>query len=435
LAVYGLGRRLGAKPEAAAFGAAVMAFAPRILLQQTEAMIDALFAATIAMGLFMILGAADAPEEDRPRRMRLSAIGAAASAGLLVGMKVNGIVFAVGLFVLFWIRWIHPMRKSVSRPAPSGKGSEWGRMVVIPLLLFLGLWLYPYFRDLVNTGNPVYPHTIQLGEVVLFPGIRDFREVEESNTVEQVKSFGVVGRTLYPWFEPYQSVHDNYLGGLGPLWIVIGVPALLVWGIGILRRRSLVEFVLVAILLIGVAATPVFWYPRYAIPLVIVGSLGAGLVLDGLGRWPRRVVAAEIAFLSLFAVANTLAPKSVSWKDARDVLLAQNDLTRSGPQFVHPDFGRGAYEWIDRYSMDRPVSVAYGEYVYFPYLLYGTDMRNRVVHILPTSAEEWAAALDQAQAEFVLVRSDMPTYEWIKNSSVYQEVFQDGGYVVFQRIQ
>jgi hypothetical protein len=434
LAVYGLSRSLGAKPEASALGAAVMAFTPRILMQQSEPMVDGLFASTIAMGMFMILGISAAPDEDREHRMRLSAIGAAASAGLITGMKVNGIVFALGLCALFWVRWVYPMRKSVSPPAPSGKGRSWARVIIPSLLLFLGLCLYPYLRDWVYYGNPVYPHTIQIGDVTLFPGIRDISEVEEDNTVEEIKQFGIVGRTIYPWFEPYVTIRDIYLGGLGPLWIVIGVPALLYWSLCILRRRRVVEFVVVAMLLVGVFVTPAFWNPRYAIPLMILGSIAAGLTLDELGRWPRRIIVAEIAFLSLFSVFNTLAPRSVSPQDAYDVLLKQDDLTRSGPQFVNPNFGRAAYEWIDQSSMGRSLIISYGEYVYFPTLLCGSDMRNRVMHIFPNSDEEWIASLTKAEVDLVLVRTDMPTYDWIKNSKNFQEVFRDGIYVVFERI-
>jgi hypothetical protein len=434
LAVYGLSRSLGAKPEASALGAAVFAFAPRILLQQAEAMNDALFASAIAMGLFMVLGISAAPDEDRWRRMRLSALGAAASAGLVAGMKYAGTVYALGLIVLFLIHWVLPMRKPVSTP-PAGKEGGWARMIVPAALLFLALCLYPYFRNLIRDGNPVYPYIVQVNGVVLLPGIRDISEFEEQNTAEQGKSMGVVERTVNGWFEPYQSVHDNQLGGLGPLWIVVGVPSLLVWFFRLMRRPRLEEIILIGILLAGVALTPAFWYPRYAVPLVILGGIAAGLVLDGLSRWPRRMIAAEIVFLSLFSVFNTLAPKSVSWQDAMNVLLTEDDLTRSGPQFVHPDFGRTAYEWIDRYSMGRSVILSYGENVYFPYLLYGTDIRNRVIHVLPDSEGNWIAGLDKAQVDIVLVRSDMPTYEWIIHSSLFQEVFREGGYVVFERIQ
>jgi hypothetical protein len=433
LAVYGLGRSLGAKAESSALGAAVMAFAPRILLQQAEAMTDALLASTIAMGMLMILGISTSPDEDRPRRMRLSALGAAASAGLAAGMKYAGTVYALGLIILFLIRWILPMRKFAWAP-PAGKERRWARTIIPSLLVFPALCLYPYFRNLIRNGNPVYPYVVEVNGVVLLPGIRDIGEFEESNTGQQVQSMGVVERTVYSWFEPYQSVHDNYLGGLGPLWIVIGVPALLLWCIRIFRSRSPTELVLVVMLIAGVAFTPAFWYPRYSIPLLVLGSLAAGLVLDGMSTWPRRLIVAEIVFLSLFSVFNTLAPKSVSWRDARNVLLAQDDLTRSGPQFVHPYYGRAAYEWIDQFSMGGSVVVAYGENVYFPYLLYGTDMRNQVVHILPSSDGEWGAALDKAQVEIVLVRSDMPTYEWIVHDPLYQEVFRDGVYVVFERI-
>lgn len=432
-AIYGVCRSLGAKPEASALGAAVMAFAPRVLLQQAEAMPDALLVSTIAMGLFMILGVPNDPDEDRSR-MRLSAIGAAAAAGLVAGIKFAGIVYALGLCFLFWLRWIHPVRKSHSASVPTPKPAEWVRIIAPAAVLFVSLCAYPYARNLILNGNPVYPYIVQVDGVVLLPGIRDLSEFQESNTVKQVQSMGVIARTAYPWFEPYQSIHDNYLGGLGPLWIVVGVPALLAWIIRALRRREAVQIAIIFMLAVGIAVTPAFWYPRYSLPLIILGSLAAATVLDGLGRWPRRIIAAEIVFLSMFSAFNTLAPKSVSWTDARMVLLEQDDRTRSGAQFVHPDFGRAAYEWIEINTLDQPAAIAYGENVYFPYLLYGTDLRNRVIHLLAESETDWIAGLDQSKADLVLVRSDMPTYAWIVDCAKYQEVFQEGGYVVFKRI-
>jgi hypothetical protein len=337
--------------------------------------------------------------------------------------------------LLFCIQWIFPNRSLPSLRGFSGNVRRWIPSIVLSLMLFLALCAYPFLRNMVHYGNPVYPYAFQIHGIISLPGFEDLNALEDVNTKEQLQSMSGIERTVYAWFEPYQSVHDDYLGGLGPMWIVVGVPAFLVWIYRILRNRRWREGILVASIVIGEAVTPSYWYPRLELPLLILGGAAVGLALAGSGSWPRRIIMAEILLLSAFGVFNVLVPKSVSWQDARNVLLEQDDLTRSGPQFVHPNFGRTAYEWIDQYSMDRPVVIAYGEFVYFPYLLYGTDMRNRVVHILPNSDAQWMAALEQGQVELVLVRGDMPSYGWISKSSDYQEVFRDGDYVIFERIQ
>jgi hypothetical protein len=434
VAVYGLGRRLGAKPAAAVFGACVMAFAPRMLLQQTDMMNDALFAAWAAMALYMILGIPVSDDGERRRQIRWSALGAAAGAGLAAGLKFAGIAYALGLIILFFIRWFLIRPKTV--PAPASRSEKMSRaLTFVPaLLLFLGLCVYPYIRNWILNGNPVAPYIVQVDGLVLFPGSRELSEFAESNTASTEQSMGVIERTLYSWFEPYQSVHDLSLGGLGALWIILGVPALIAWVVLSLRRRKVLEIALVVVLLAGGLVTPAFWYPRYILPVLILGSVATAVVLDGLGRWPRRLVAAEIIFLSLFSVFNSLAPKSVSWQDAREVVLVENDRTRSGPQFVHPDYGQAAYDWIDRFTLDRPAVITYGDNVYFPYLLYGPDIRNRVIHLLPNSEGDWRASLVNAHVELILVRSDSSAYAWTKDLPTFREVYRDGLYVVLERV-
>jgi hypothetical protein len=270
---------------------------------------------------------------------------------------------------------------------------------------------------------------------VIFNGSRELSEFASSNTVPEEQSMGVAERTLYGWMEPYQSVHDLALGGLGPLWIIVGVPALLAWVVLSLRRRKLLELILVAVVLAGCLVTPAFWYPRYILPVLILGGVAAAVVLEGLGRWPRRLIVAVIIFLSLFSVFNSLAPKSVSWQDARQVLFLENDRTRSGPQFVHPDYGQAAYQWIDQFTIDRPAVITYGENVYFPYLLYGPDFRNRVIQLLPNSEADWRTGLERTSVELILVRSDSSVYTWTEAIPTFREVYRDGLYVIFERIK
>jgi hypothetical protein len=434
LAVYGICRRLGADRGASAFGAAVFAFAPRILLQQTQAMVDALMASMIAIGLFLVLDLSSVPEEEWAGSRRASMFTAFACAGMIAGIKFTGIAFSLVLLLLFCIQWISPDRSLPSLRGFSENVRRWIPSIVLSLALFLALCAYPFLRNMIQFGNPVYPYAVHIDGIVSLPGYEDLSVLVDVNTKEQLKSMSGVERMVSTWFEPYQSVHDDYLGGLGPLWIAVGIPAFLAWIYRILRNRRWREGLIMASIVIGVAVTPSYWYPRLELPLLILGSAAVGLTLAGSGRWPRRIIMAEILLLSAFSAYNVLVPQSVSWRDARAVLLEQNDRTRSGAQFVNPVFGRAAYEWIDQHTLDRPAAVAYGENILFPYLLYGSDLRNRVIHQPVESENQWVADLERAQADLVLVRDDMPTYAWILRSGKYREAFREGGYVVFERI-
>jgi hypothetical protein len=194
------------------------------------------------------------------------------------------------------------------------------------------------------------------------------------------------------------------------------------------------ELSLIAVLLIGFFLTPAFWHPRYTFPILILGSLATAVVLEGLNHWARRLLFIEIVFLLLFSCFNTMAPYGVSSSDVQSFLQERNDQTRSSSKFITRENGGRAYEWIDQFTLDRPSTIAYGKQIVFVYALYGSDLRNRVVTVLPQTADDWRDSLERSQVELVLVLDWTPNYSWMRELQNFQEVYRDGQSVIFQRI-
>jgi hypothetical protein len=434
VALYGLCRRAGARPTFALLGASLMAFAPGMLIQQTGALNDAFFASLVAMGVFLALGEAPAEGEDGSRSKWLSCLGMAAAGGLLTGLKFSGIVYALGLLVLFAITWIKPR---APREHAAGNGRRILRTLSLPLcafVLFAGLGAYPYIRNTVIARNPVAPFQIRVGGTVLLEGDKQLSDyVDSSETGNAANSMNVFAKVVYAWFEPYQSVYEMDLGGFGPLWLVIGIPALMAWLVGSLRHRRAGDLVLIGCLFACSLLTPDFWHPRYIFSLLILGGMATAIILEMLNPWIRRLVVAEMLFLIFFSAYNVLVPNRVSPADLQNVLLMQNDQSRSSPQFIQPDEGRAAYAWIDAATIHNPAVIAFGRMIRFPYPLHGTDFRNRVVYFLPDSEADWDSVLEQTGTNYVIVLDWTTNYLWMQNLPDFQEVFRDGQYVIFQR--
>jgi len=435
VALFGLCRRAGARPTYALLGASLMAFAPGMLIQQTGTLNDAFFASLVAMGVFLVLGEAPTEGGDGSRSKWLSCLGMATAGGLLTGLKFSGIVYAVGLLVLFAITWINPR---VPRGHEAENGRRFLRTISLPLcafVLFAGLGAYPYIRNIVAARNPVAPFQISVGGTILLEGEKQLSDyVDSSETSNAANSpMNVFAKVVYAWFEPYQSVYEVDLGGFGPLWLVIGIPSLLAWLVDSLRHRRTGNLSIIGCLFACSLLTPDFWHPRYIFSLLILGGMATAVILEMLNPWIRRLVVAEVLFLICFSAYNVLVPNRVSPADLQNVLLIQHDQSRSSPQFIQPDEGRAAYAWIDTATMNNPSVIAFGRLIRFPYSLHGTDLRNRVVYFLPDSESDWDSVLEQTGVNFVIVLDWTANYQWMQNLPDFKEVFRDGQYVIFQR--
>jgi hypothetical protein len=310
-AVAAVARELRAPAAACALaGAAVVAIPIVGVATIPRALPDSLLWATYACGVLFLLRHA------RTRR-RSDLMLAAAALAVAFGTKWYGIS-SVGVLVVVWTA----ARLVRRRPLAVREGLLLGFLV----LLGDAAWL---LRNLVESGNPVFPVKIAPLGVTIFDAPRDV-------LVEQV-GFSILDYLGEP--PVMRQLAGELFDGLGLLAIVCA--AALVAAAVVERRRLDPRIVLLGAA--AIALVPVYaWLPgtalgnpgdpflanvntRYAVPILILLAPVAAWVTPRLPRLPA--VALQLA-LAAAVVAG--AASSYEVRGARDVILAAIGLAAAG---------------------------------------------------------------------------------------------------------
>jgi hypothetical protein len=160
-------------PRAAALAAAlVFLYVPEVWQQAPTAMVD------LGMAAFLL---ASLPFAVRLRRAARAsdAVALGLAVGLCAGTKVVGAVYVLPVIAL-----VLPALAPAPRAGLAALGGA---------LAAGGYW---YARNLVATGNPLYPMTVALGSATIFPGVLDAADVRASAYHLARTDAGALGRLL-----------------------------------------------------------------------------------------------------------------------------------------------------------------------------------------------------------------------------------------------
>jgi hypothetical protein len=418
LAVYGICRSLGASRRAAVIGTAVFSFTPLILLQQSNSYNDAWMTALFASGILLLLRGF--PGENQPAR-RLSLLLLGAVVGILVGTKYTGILLAAVLLAFGCIRaWT--LR---SLPMWMSKRNLAVGLSFLLLAAFFGG--YPFARNWLMDGNPLAPAEVQLFGRVIFPGMDTGVLLAEGS--EEVLSQGSWQAWLVPlWMDRQTTLFDPNSAGVGPLWFALGLPGIL--AVFFLNRdpRRL-SLVLAVLLFASVAATPAHWRPRYVLPMLIICCLGAAYLYDAAGTWGRRFLSLQTVTSAAVVVWVLLIPLPNRPEKVAELILQRNDQERNaGFLSHHNEF----FLWIEDATAYQPATIAYGDNIDI-YALFGSDLRNRVVHMKAADKFEWRSLLDSSHVDMVIVAENTPEYEWTREDQDFLDGFSQEGRHIYER--
>jgi hypothetical protein len=291
------------------------------------------------------------------------------------------------------------------------------------------LWgSYPYFRDWLIGGNPIAPNEITFAGHVILPGSKDLSHLESGDPDFLVKKSWAEHIHLI-WLERLFTPYDWNNAGDGPLWVVIGLPGLVVWGMTSLRRRRGWPLLLIGLLVLFFVVTPANFRVRYVLAGILPCALGAGFLIDYLRGWSRGAVLAVAVLLCGWVVITTLPPAQISPVQLRNYIAYDTDYTRTAGSLADPV---AVYNWVDTRTKTQPAVIAYGRRVYtFP--LFGVDLRNRIVHQVKPNAEQWQQGLDQQKVSLVVTSVGSKEDTWMHNDSSFREAFASGDLVVYQR--
>jgi hypothetical protein len=428
LALFGIARHFGASRDSAIAGAAVFAFAPTVFLRQVGSYNDAWMVSIFFMGVFLLLKSAPIT----PARVAETALSCGLCAGIVAGTKYSGLALAGLLGVLLAVRLLESRAPKESGTLSPGSASIRLRRVALGLLVFIAcallLGAYTYVRNWVVEGNPLAPAQVGLGERIVWPGL-EMDKILALEAGSPVAGLSWPVRTGAAWFDRLALLYDYNFGGSGPLWVFLGLPGLIYWVAISLRRRALWPLLLMFGALFVFAMTPDNWRPRFALVLLLPMAVGAALLADQLRGWPGLLVRAGLVLSAGFVVLATLPPPEITAAQLNDFVAHADDRTRSAARVAQPD---QVYDWIERETLARPATIAYGRRVDI-YPLFGADLRNTVLHLRAPDELAWHAVLQSSAAGLVVTSLGSKEDEWTRTSELFVEVIHAEPLAVFAR--
>jgi hypothetical protein len=419
VATGAIAHALGAWASGAMVAACLFFLTPVVLAQTTTNYVDVVTTAGILVALYFTIHFLQAepfggPPGVPPRPALL--VPAGIGAGLALGTKATGVLVVVVIGALLVARIVRVRGRLTTAIAA----------FLVPTLLVGSFW---YFRNLVQTGNPMEPVEVSALGVVVFDGPV---ELDDLLTVP-------VGAEGHPWpvqvllswardLAPWVSADEGYsyeqrLGGLGPLWTYLGAPLLLLLAARALAKRrwsSELDF-LVVIALVFVLQ-PYQWWARFTLVLAAAGCVAIVLALERTGR--RRGLALATASVLLAGVGAWYVNFRLNPAGNGHILTASELVALRDVPATRRTIGQlffDEYAWVDRVPKTATIGVELGERVRFVYPLFGPRFEHEVVRLSGRNRAEFRRRLRDDGVDFALVGRGGRFDAWLEDVPVAHE--------------
>ncbi len=374
-AVYGAVRGFGGRRASALVAASLPVVSPVILHQSKMAYADLFSAGWFAVGVCAVVGAAT--RRVSPVRVLWMFV----AAGLCVSTKHNGAPLALLMGVSALVAWgpavlLKPHKRTLTITAAA-----------FGLSLLIGLpWMA---RNLVNWGSPLFPFAVEVGERTIFPGDfpmeatkwmasdpgrPDLSEIEKlwvtftNLDLESRERAGWFGGNISKFNK--QELLDESWGmrgdrkdtGFGAVWLLAGLPCLLILPLTTSRRFA-VTLTLSTIVALWITTSP--WWARFALYIVPMGAIAVGVVLSAVEHKCTnrdseiRAATSPVFYFSIFILSIPFL------FDATSVLFLNRDFERLERYRVDTDASSLApVDWMLWTDPQNPMWRAVGDLVH-----------------------------------------------------------------------
>jgi hypothetical protein len=413
LALYQIARIVGASRANATLGSAVFALAPVVLLQARAAYVDLILAGLVLCALALLL--------DRSLPARWIAISLGCTLGILSGVKYAGLIYVVllglGLLGRLWI----------------DRRERWRALLAdVGVVAVLGLALggYWYLRNWIGSGNPVWPMTLQLGGWRVFDGVWTTAAFYQDALPPGLAPLPYLLQLWTVWRDSAaQFAADMRLGGLGPLWLAIGLPCTVVYGVQSLRHRDRRALAVLGFALAAFVLTPANWHTRYVIAPIAIGGVAAASVLGWLDRWPYRIMQSLVVGLGLYGIALTLFAGPISAADVDLFTRLPADERRSvfADQVAAVD---PAMRWFSQNVSDSAIT-AYGWNGVILYPFWEHAPQRKLIYVPPVDPPVWFDELYRRGAEYLIARRDSAEAQSAGRDPRFYPEYSDNAYAIY----
>ncbi len=355
---------------------------PAVALQLAANYVDVVYATLAVATFFYASGSID------PRSLALFAV----AAGLTLGTKPSAPPLVALACVLVLVRAWNRSRIGEAVLAVGGA-------------LAIGSW--KYVENLAVHGNPIWPVELRLGPISI-RGLTTMDELASMGLRPPMRDDGWLSRLFESWTTvfPDRYVYDMRVGGLGPLFVFVLLPATVATIVAAARSerflaRARVVALPVALLALATLASPGAYWARYtfAVPAaLLVLALAASQALPDRMRAigdGGAVIAAALGLVLAFPGYSVGGPSLIA--------LASMDSNARERAFGLDEYES---EFVSaRALVHRGESFAYDAGFGLAGRLYPFDGRARVVFLEhdPETADELVGFVDDAHARVIAV--------------------------------
>jgi hypothetical protein len=372
-AVAGAARTCALSRSASAAAGALFAVTPAVLAQSPTQYSDVMLTGLVLAALHSLLRFAATADV---RRLVVACL----AIGLVLGTKGTGALWAAALTVTAGLLSILLIRRG--RLAPR-LGALAGSAGLLAVTVTGGWW---YSRNWVVMGNPLYPFAV--AGRTLFAGPFEVSEVltvppagaGDAWPVALVRSWLADA----PFWNQGSYDYQQRLGGLGPLWLYLGLPLLLPYALASWRRRS-PALMLIAVNAAVLLLQPYRWWARFTLPLAALGALA--VAASSAWRRPAGRRAVKALALALATCGVVLASYEVDPASRAQPLRSTEVLQLVGSPAQERTVGRlffPEYRFLEQIPQDAVIVVDLrAPAVRFVYPLFGRRLSRTV---LPANA-------------------------------------------------
>ena len=378
LAVIGIARLCGLG-RAASVGAGTLFFlTPIVIAQLTTNYVDVAFASLVLVAFYFIFR-----YYRDPALSHILFFGLAA--GLMLGSKSSGVSFlGIDCVILLGIVAYHH-RTRLRRISATYIATSVA-LVVVPVVLLGTFW---YIRTWAVYGNPIYPFSFTVMNHTVFTGLGSVQAL----IVDPLVPRSILGQPLWKqllisWTnEPPHIVTaagssnaniyvvDQRLGGFGPQWLVLELPALVAYAMYAVRKQRGVFLVFLLPFVALFLLQPASWWTRYVLFIVAPGAVGLACALERLrpkfARVGVQVVAVTLVLISVYVSSTQGSFSIVQFVGALNAAEQNTTLGYWNP----------AYAWVDTIPSGSHVGWVYAPDHWQIYPLYGAQLENKVFPI------------------------------------------------------
>lgn len=401
LATYGLGRRVGLPPANSAVAGCLFFLTPIVLVQSKTAYVDVAFA-----GFFLVAFYFGFSYFLSHRRCHYWLAGVAT--GVLMGMKASALAYAAVVFLLVLAGSFQAARREGKRIWAYGLRDA--GFFAVTFLVGGSFW---YLRNWLSYGNPLFPFTFKLLGITVWPGQGSIDElIMQANTPPSFLGLPTWKQLGLSWLEsPVPYSFDQRIGGLGPQWLWLEFPALLLTiGWAVVRRKPRLLWLLLPLALLFMVQ-PSNWWSRYTIFIVAAGAVSVAYLESSLPRSHAPVLRAYTLALVVVSLTLSFTHNYYPLTEVRRFLA----LPPSQRTFFQLDYHRKPWgremAWVETIPAGSKIAMTEAR---FPYLLFGPKLDNQVQVLVASSPHEMLRHLRDSGAQFFFTSQASQYHLWAK---------------------